>query len=377
MSAPGSHTGTSSSHSSATSSSGSASGSVGAPAPVKGKPASVTVLASGDVIAQPVMVTAAKAAAGGKGYDFTKFLNPLSSTVAKGDVKICQMESPLSPDNTNLTLMDLNVPSFNGPHEMAEAVKKVGFDGCSTANNHAYDRKLSGLVNTRTVMDRTGLKASGPGASEDKPGDPVYYEAKGLKIAQLSYSYTLDNRLNGDQTGAPAKAPWVKSNLYSARTPEGIEADAAAARKNGADIVVVSMHWGIEYQNVSAEQKKYAQALLSSGQVDWIIGNHPHIVQACEKIDGRYVNYALGNTMSSQQPGYWLSKTGHHVDDGAIAAVTFTRGEDGKISQSMSYQPTHQEYSDHIVRPASAGSDAFKRVSTTMTSMGCDAQPMK
>ena len=57
--------------------------------------------------------------------------------------------------------------------------------------------------------------------------------------------------------------------------------------------------------------------------------------------------------------------------------MTFTRGEDGKISQSMSYQPTHQEYSDHIVRPASAGSDAFKRVSTTMTSMGCDAQPMK
>lgn len=336
----------------------------------------MTVLASGDVIAQPVMMKAARAAAGGTGYNFTPFLSPLAPVVAKGDVKICQMESPLSPDDTDLTLDDINVPSFSAPHEMAEAVKSLGFNGCSTANNHAYDRQLTGLVNTRKVMDSSGLKASGPGRDADNPGDPVFYEANGLKVAQLSYSYTLDNRFS-DQTGTPFSAPWIKSNLYSARTAAGITQDAAAARRQGADIVAVSMHWGIEYGKVSPEQQTYARDLLNSGQVDWIIGNHPHIVQACQKINGRYVNYALGNTMSSQQPDYFLSHEGEHVDDGAIAAVTFTRDAEGRITQKMTYQPTHQNYSDHVVQPAFTGSAAFQRVTTTMGSMGCDATPMK
>lgn len=355
----------------------SASQAPGTPKPVTGKPASVTVLASGDIMANPAMVTSAKAAASGSGYDFSPFLSPLAPIVSKSDISICQMESPLSPDNTDLTLMDVNRPSFNAPHEMAAAVKGVGFEGCSTANNHAYDRKLKGLVGTRQVMASTGLKASGPGADASTPGDPVFYEAHGLKVAQLSYSYTLDNLRSGAQEKAPVDAPWMARNLYSARTPQGIETDAAAARRAGADIVIVSMHWGVEYADVSPEQEKYAEALLRSGQVDWIVGNHPHVVQTCQKINGRYVNYALGNTMGSQDPDYWLRQRGKHVDDGILSAVTFTRDADGHISETMRYQPIHEPYSDHVTRPAAAGSDPFKRVSATMSGMGCDATPME
>lgn len=348
---------------------------IAAPQPVKGKPASVTVVASGDMINQPVLMREARKAGGGTGYSFANFLAPIKPFVSSGDIAICQMENPLSVDNTNLTLNDLNVPSFNAPHEMATDVKDVGFEGCSTANNHAFDRGLRGLQQTRQVMANAGLKASGPGASADQPGDPVFYEANGLKIAQLSYSYTLDNRF-GDEKGAPSAAPWLTKNLYAARSADGIKQDAAAARKKGADIVIVSMHWGIEYANVSKDQRTYANDLLNSGQVDWIIGNHPHVVQTCQKINGRYVNYALGNTMGSQDPKYWLSKSGKHVDDGVLAKVTFKRDADGKITSTMTYQPTHQTWGDHVVQAATPThhKDAYDRVNTIMKA-GCDATP--
>lgn len=318
----------------------------------------------------------ARKAGGGKGYSFAGFLAPIQPFIQAADVAICQMENPLSLDNTNLTLNDLNVPSFNAPHEMATDIKAVGFDGCSTANNHAFDRKLKGLQQTRQVMANAGLKASGPGASADVPGDPVFYETNGLKIAHLSYSYTLDNRF-GDQTGTPASAPWLAKNLYSVRTAAGIEQDAAAARKQGADIVIVSMHWGAEYKNVTEEQRQYANHLLKSGQVDWIIGNHPHVVQTCQKINGRYVNYALGNTMGSQDPNYWFRASGKHVDDGVLAKVTFKRDAAGHITTSMTYQPVHQTWNDHVVRTASptAQPEAYNRITKIMQA-GCDATPV-
>lgn len=356
------------SSSSGGSASPSASSSVAPPEPVKNKPGSITIGASGDLIVHPSVTQMARRAAGGTGYRFDQFFGQISPVTKAGDLRICQMENPLSRDDTNLA----RELSFNAPHEFATTVKSIGFDGCSTANNHAYDRGLSGLASTRSVMAANGLQAAGPAASACEKGQPVFYEAKGFKVAQLSYSYTLDNRINGDQTGTPKDAPWVADNLYAVRTPEGIEADAAEARKQGADIVVVSMHWGREYKPVSAEQKKYADALLRSGQVDWIIGNHPHIVQPCQKIDGRYVSYALGNLFSGQQAAY-LPGTA----DGAYASVTFTRDAGGKISQSMTYQPTYQDQKTRVVELATPSQNpaSYAKTTATMGAFGCDAKP--
>lgn len=343
------------------------SSSVPAPEPVKGKPATITIGASGDLIAHPSTIKKAALAAHGTGYAFGGFMASMLQTVSAPAVSICQMENPVSATDTDLA----REMSFNAPHEFATATHNLGFDGCSTANNHAWDRKLAGLSTTRQVLEQNGLKVAGPSASAESEGQPAFYEANGLKVAQLSYSYTLNNLL-GDTTTVPQEAPWLSKNMWAVRKAQGIEQDAAAARAQGADLVLVSLHWGDEYKPVNATQKQLARELLSSGQVDWIIGNHPHIVQPCEKIDGRYVNYALGNFFSGQQAAY-LPGTA----DGAFASVTFTRDTAGKWSQSMTFQPTYQDQKTRVVYPAGPTyrPDSYTKTVQTMGFFGCDAKP--
>lgn len=340
---------------------------VSPPEPVKGKPVTITIGASGDLIAHPNTVRKASAAAGGNGYAFSQFMEPMRSTVTSPAISICQMENPVSADDTDLS----RELSFYAPHEFATATHALGFDGCSTANNHTWDRKLHGVMTTRRVLAQNGLKAAGPGESASAAGQPQYYEANGLKVAHLSYSYTLNN-LIGDNITVPEQAPWLSKNMWAVRKAQGIEQDAAAARAQGADLVLVSLHWGDEYQPVNAAQKDLAHALLTSGQVDWIIGNHPHIVQPCEKINGRYVNYALGNFFSGQVASY-LPGTA----DGAFASVTFRRNAEGTWSQSMAFQPTYQDQMSRVIQPAGPTQhpESYNKTVATMRFFGCDAKP--
>lgn len=346
----------------------SASSSIAPPKPVTGKPGSVTVGASGDLIAHPNTVRMASSAAGGAGFAFDQFYAQVKPLVQAADVSLCQMESPVSADDTDLS----RELSFNAPRSFAVAAKNAGFDGCSTANNHAWDRGFTGLSATRQVMHDVGLKAAGPGTSDAQDGQPTFYQAKGFTIAHLSYSYTLTNAI-GNHFAYPPTAPWLRKNMWDVRKARGIESDAAAARAKGADLVLVSLHWGDEYRPVTDEQKTLAKSLMASGQVDWIIGNHPHIVQPCTKIDGRYVTYALGNFFSGQQATY-LPGTA----DGAYASVTFTRDDAGKITQSMRFQPTYQDQRTRVIEPATSTKhpESYAKTVATMGAFGCDAKPM-
>lgn len=347
--------------------SGSGTSSIPAPKPVTGRPATITIGASGDLIAHASTVAQARAAAGGRGYAFAPFFAALKPTVGAPTISICQMENPLSRTNTDLSVEY----SFNAPREFATATRSMGFDGCSTANNHTWDRGQKGMEETREVLATNHLKASGPGTKAGEKGQPVFYEANGLKVAQLSHNYSLINAV-GDRWSVPKEAPRLKDAMWFTRTSKGVVKDAAAARAQGADLVLVSMHWGYEYEGVNAQQKQVTAELMRSGQVDWIIGNHPHVVQPCDKVNGRYVTYSLGNFFSGQiaaiKPG---------TAERAFAAVTFERDAAGKWKRSMTFQPTYQNQTTRHVELASptSNADSYRKTVRTMGLMGCDAKP--
>ncbi|GAB3583588.1 CapA family protein [Calidifontibacter terrae] len=295
----------------------------------------LTIEFSGDDIPQEEIIASAKKIAGGNGYNFDPLFADIKPFTSSADLSICQMEGALSPDDTNLT----SGLRHHGPKEFAAAVKKVGYDGCSTANNHSFDAGVAGLKQTREVMAAAGLKAAGPGPDASTPGNPAMYDVKGVKIAHLSYSYTLDNFAAGNDVSVPSSAPWLKAAMWKDKGADGIIADAKAARANGAQIVLVSIHWGQANNHTpTAAMTQTAQAVLQSGAVDTIIGNHAHVVQPCQLINGRMAFFGLGNQISNQDTAHWGFPDA--TQDGVMVKVSFQREPSGAWKQTGVFQPT-------------------------------------
>ncbi|WP_188838621.1 CapA family protein [Flexivirga endophytica] len=348
------------------------------PAPRKGRPGSVTVAVSGDEIPHPAVLAAARR---GPGWDFDPMFAQVAPTIRDADVAICQLETPLGATGADLSHGFV----MGAPAAFATGLRRAGFDGCSTANNHTFDQQLPGVRDTRTIMQRAGLEAAGPGPDAAHPGQPAIYRAKGFTIAQLSYSYTVDNTV-GNTRHIPPAAPWAAGNLYDVIGVSGIEKDARAARAHGADLVLVSMHWGEEQdQKVTSEQRRFATELLSSGNVDYIIGNHPHVVQECQRIDGRMVNYSLGNALSDQTAGivaYGGKRSTDAVQDGMIAVITFKRDAVGKVTSTEKFRPTRVDRANgYVIRPVTKRSDpaSWQRTTSVVRSGGnsCGATPLR
>ena len=97
--------------------------------------------------------------------------------IKAADLAICHQETPISADNKNLTVP--NTLSFNAPKEIATALKNAGFDGCDTASNHTWDRRLTGVNQTLDVLDAAGLKHAGSARIQAEADTPPIYDVNG------------------------------------------------------------------------------------------------------------------------------------------------------------------------------------------------------
>ncbi len=334
----------------------------------------ITIAASGDELPHSSVLDSAAANAGGNGgYDFGPMFAQIEPLVASADLALCHMETPLSATNTNLT--QSRVLSFASPHELAEDMAEAGYDGCDFASNHTMDRGVTGLAETEDVLEESGLGYAGPTGYEDRAGQAHVYEVEDVTVAHLGYTYTLPN--SGEPTTTvPDEAPWLAESLWPVTGSQGIVDDAERAREDGADVVVLSMHWGNEYRTEpSTDQTEIAQTLLESGAVDLILGTHVHVPQPCEEINGRYVLYGMGNSLSNQSPDV-DSRLRSETQEGMVAEVTLTLDGDGEITSSLAVQPTRVNLDGHVIETTGPQHhpDSAERTMNTLTSLGsCDA----
>ncbi len=334
----------------------------------------ITIAASGDELPHSSVLDSAAANAGGNGgYDFGPMFAQIEPLVASADLALCHMETPLSATNTNLT--QSRVLSFASPHELAEDMAEAGYDGCDFASNHTMDRGVTGLAETEDVLEESGLGYAGPTGYEDRAGQAHVYEVDDVTVAHLGYTYTLPN--SGEPTTTvPDEAPWLAESLWPVTGSQGIVDDAERAREDGADVVVLSMHWGNEYRTEpSTDQTEIAQTLLESGAVDLILGTHVHVPQPCEEINGRYVLYGMGNSLSNQSPDV-DSRLRSETQEGMVAEVTLTLDGDGEITSSLAVQPTRVNLDGHVIETTGPQHhpDSAERTMNTLTSLGsCDA----
>lgn len=340
----------------------------------------ITLAASGDILVHyPVQTSAAHYAGPGAGYDFTPMFADVRPQISAADVAICHQETPISAKDTNLTRPGILV--FNAPREIAPALKSAGFDGCDTASNHLFDHGIDGIRQTNEVLRAAGLKQAGPSATAAGAGKPALYDVKGVMIANLAYTYTLVNDGSPNKR-VPPNAPWLERALWPADGATGIIRDAKAARAQGAKLVVVSLHAGAEYQQTpTPDQRTLARKLLTSGAVDAILGDHVHVVQPCEKINGRYALYGMGNFLSNQSPDV-VSSLSPSNQDGTLNLITFTAQGDGTFSQQLAVQPTFVQLKGHVIRLAtpSAYPASWARTNKAVKALGptaCDAKVLR
>ena len=323
----------------------------------------ITMAFSGDMIPHGAVTRQAQANAGGQGFDYRPMLSHVAPIIERADLAICHLESPLSATSTNLS----GYPQFNAPRELAEGVAAIGYDGCSLASNHSYDRREAGVIATLDVMDETGLGSAGMARSDEEAASPHIYLVYGVAVAHLSFTYSL----NGFQL------PTGKGYLVDLIDPDLIEQRASDARAAGAHIVVVSMHWGDEYRSTpSRYQDDLANRLMAHRDIDLIVGHHAHVVQPIERRgpvgNAGVVIFGLGNFLSNQSAACCLTST----QDGAIAMVTFAETKRGTFEfASGCIEATWVDRSDYTILPASdpdrpAPEASVARTRSTMGSSG-------
>ncbi|MBW5423505.1 CapA family protein [Streptomyces sp. BG9H] len=272
-----------------------------------------TLVASGDVLPHASIIRQARADADGDGYDFEPMLAGAKPVVAKADLAICHMETVYGAKGDYS-----GYPDFKSPPQVARALKATGYDSCSTASNHTLDDGAAGVRRTLDALDKAGVKHAGSARSAAEDKKPAWLRAGGAKVAQLAYTYGT----NGYPM--PKGKPWTVDLIDR----EKIVADARAARKAGADVVVVSLHWGTEWQTApDRRQLRLGKQLTGSRKkgrpdIDLIIGTHAHVPQAYEKVNGTWIIYGMGDQIA----GSMINHDGDHDPRGnqnSIGRFTF------------------------------------------------------
>jgi len=283
-------------------------------------PRTVSIVVAGDVLLHEGVVAQARRDAVthpdgvSNGLNFRPALAELKDYVSSADVAFCNLETPLAPLGGPYS----GYPRFSVPQEILPALRDSGFDACTTASNHAVDEGYVGLKRSLDALDAAGLKHAGTARTAEEATTPTIIDARGVKVALLSYGYGL----NG--LPMPPGKPWAVK-LIDIPT---MLADAKAARAAGAQIVAVAVHAGDEYVEApNAQQRAAAAALAASGNVDLVYGHHVHVLQPVDKIGDVWVAYGMGNLLHMQHTMPKLTSTQAE----ALAKFTFTQGPDGRF----------------------------------------------
>lgn len=219
-------------------------------------------------------------------YDFGKQLDSVLNVVNDYDLAYYNQETILGGNTLGLS----GYPTFNSPQEFGDYMYAKGFNLISTANNHCLDKGFAGVQSSREFWDsKENLLMSGTNITEEEYNVIPSMEVNGIKIAFLAYCENT-NGINPDYE-------W-EVNYFPGHEEELLAKISRAKEEN--DVVIVSMHWGTEYSHeVNETQFTLADEMTKAG-ADIVVGNHPHVIQPFQMVNGKPVFYAMGNLISTQ-----------------------------------------------------------------------------
>ena len=217
-------------------------------------------------------------------YNFDGALDYVRDIVSEYDIAYYNQETPFAgglPDG---------YPRFSTPSEFGDAMIKAGFNMISTATNHTIDKGEDGILNFYNYLkNKDGIIFNGIADNATDRNNFMIGEKNNITYTMLSYTTSTN--------GLPV--PSGKDYLVNVYDAEQVKSDIEAVRDK-VDVLIVAMHWGVEYASTpNSDQQEIAQYLADLG-VDIILGAHPHVLQPITWIDDTLVMYSLGNFISNQ-----------------------------------------------------------------------------
>lgn len=250
---------------------------------------SAEIVFAGDAMQHQRQIDAAKQADGSLNYD--SYFETLAPYISSADFAVVNLETPLGGAPYS------GYPMFCAHDNYVDALTNSGFDLMLSANNHILDRRDKGVRRTIKVFEDKGVPYLGVYRNQAHRDSilPMIHDINGFKVAFLNYTYGT----NGITKTSDIVIDYIDRDL--------IAADVAKARKKGAEIIAVCIHWGDEYKLLpNAGQKKLAKYIADLG-VELIIGSHPHVIQPMELSfnekhrQNYFLVYSLGNFISAMR----------------------------------------------------------------------------
>jgi poly-gamma-glutamate synthesis protein (capsule biosynthesis protein) len=251
----------------------------------------LTLIAAGDNLYHNVMIRppGPEPAA----YDFTGHYAEIKPLIEPADIAFINQETVLGGETYGFS----GYPRFNTPREAGAALRAAGFDVVNHATNHIMDKGEGAVFATMAYWDSIpGIHYLGIYKSQaERDTKKNIIEKNGIKVGFLSYTYGT----NG--LAVPGDKPYLVSLINDAVMEKEIK-----ALRPLCDFLVVSMHWGQEYQHTISREQERLSLFLAALDADLIIGHHPHVIQRYSYLErpggGKTLCfYSLGNFLSAQE----------------------------------------------------------------------------
>lgn len=243
----------------------------------------------------------------------------------EADVRIVNFETTLAGPKYS------GYPRFSAPNTYANAIVRAGFNFFVFANNHSCDHGAKGMEGNLAFADSAKIWHTGTFRNQEERDElyPLIFEVNGWKIAMLNATYGT-NKISEPE---PYIVNYIDTNE--------IKKDIEKAKAQKPDAILMTIHWGAEYQHKPNDnQKAIAKFLLREG-VDVIMGSHPHIVQPIELMDApgsfkdRLVIWSLGNFISNQKDQF--------TDAGLMVGFTLKKSRYGRPEiTNVQYLPLYR-----------------------------------
>lgn len=298
---------------------------------------SISLIMAGDNLINDKLYNAAKKDDGS--YDFKSMYSYIKDIVKNYDLAYYNQETILGGSEIGVS----SYPAFNSPYEVGDATIDAGFNLVSLATNHTLDRGEKAIINSLNYWNnKSNILTSGSYLSNDDRNKVNIKEVNNITYTMLNYTYGT----NG------IKVPEGKEYLVNiwpctGNNPDNdtkyqeykkvVKEDILRVRDK-VDLLIVAMHFGVEYTHVPTNYQIDMAEFLSSLGVDIIIGTHPHVIMPITYINDTLVIYSLGNFLSAQD-----TNNDYNTTVGLLSSIKITKNIDKDNNSSIKLSDLNNE----------------------------------